>query len=188
MTGTVDAVVPPKKQQQSYGLLPPMNKFMNIVNIKRAADRLGVSYSFAAALKKCAGINSRLFEFERLRDWWRANPDFRMMDAYPATRLRLRVRAACLPSKNAAHNLHKTETAGVKHLGPTAQVFHPTSGLNGSDDTHIATVDEGGATMQGLPQTVHEQDDRLKEWENELQCLKHQNQVLEERLQQLERR
>jgi hypothetical protein len=55
---------------------------MNIVHAKKAAEKLGVSYSFTVALKKGAGIKSRLFEFERLRDWWRDHPDFKKNDVY----------------------------------------------------------------------------------------------------------
>jgi hypothetical protein len=57
---------------------------MNTVNLKKAAEELGVSYSFCAALKKAAGIKSRLFELDRLSKWWRANPDFKKADAYPS--------------------------------------------------------------------------------------------------------
>jgi hypothetical protein len=57
---------------------------MNVVNLKKAAEQLGVSYSFCAALKKGAGIQSRLFEFERLRDWWGEHPNFKSADAYAA--------------------------------------------------------------------------------------------------------
>ena len=46
---------------------------------------------------------------------------------------------------------------GNKHIGPMAQDFHAAFGLNGSDDTHIATVDESGvalAAIQGLNEKV----------------------------------
>lgn len=42
---------------------------------------------------------------------------------------------------------------GHKHIGPMAQDFRAAFGLNGLDDTHIATIDEGGvalAAIQGL--------------------------------------
>ena len=54
------------------------------VNIKRAAVALGVSYSFTCAMKKAAGIHSRLFDLKRLQDWWAANQDFKKTDAYPS--------------------------------------------------------------------------------------------------------
>jgi hypothetical protein len=40
-------------------------------------------------LKKAAGSRSRLFEFERLRDWWRQNPNFKYGDAWPQKMLSL---------------------------------------------------------------------------------------------------
>ena len=46
---------------------------------------------------------------------------------------------------------------GAKHIGPMAQDFHAAFGLNGENDTHIATVDEGGvalAAIQGLNQKL----------------------------------
>jgi hypothetical protein len=43
-----------------------------------------VSYSFAAALKKAAGIHSRLFDLD---------PDFKMADAYPRQNSNERVSA-----------------------------------------------------------------------------------------------
>jgi cell division protein FtsB len=49
---------------------------------------------------------------------------------------------------------------GEKHIGPMAQDFHAAFGLNGADDTHISTVDEGGvalAAIQGLNQKLEEQ-------------------------------
>jgi hypothetical protein len=48
---------------------------------------------------------------------------------------------------------YKSDAEGIKHLGPMAQDFHTAFGLNGPDDKHIATVDEGGvalAAIQGL--------------------------------------
>jgi hypothetical protein len=58
---------------------------MNIVNLKRAAEKLRVSYIFCAALKNVAGIKSRLFEFERLQNW-RRNPISNARMPIPASR------------------------------------------------------------------------------------------------------
>jgi len=52
---------------------------------------------------------------------------------------------------------YKVEDADTKHIGPMAQDFHAAFGLNGNDDKHISTVDEGGvalAAIQGLNQKV----------------------------------
>jgi len=59
---------------------PNHNKAMNI---RRAAVALGVSYSFAAALKKAAGIHSRLFALRTIKTWWTEHPDFKIADVYP---------------------------------------------------------------------------------------------------------
>ena len=56
---------------------------------------------------------------------------------------------------------YKSEGADVQHIGPMAQDFHTAFGVNGSDDTHISTVDEGGvalAAIQGLNQKIDEKD------------------------------
>ena len=39
---------------------------------------------------------------------------------------------------------------GDKHIGPVAQDFHDAFGLNGKDDTHIATVDEAGVALAAI--------------------------------------
>jgi len=60
---------------------------------------------------------------------------------------------------------YKTDRDGIKHLGPMAQDFHAAFGLNGEDDKHIATVDEGGvalAAIQGLNQKVETENAELR--------------------------
>ena len=42
---------------------------------------------------------------------------------------------------------YNSDASGVRHLGPTAQDFHAAFGLNGADDTHIATVDADGVAL-----------------------------------------
>jgi len=58
------------------------------------------------------------------------------------------------------------EVADVRHLGPMAQDFHAAFGLNGTDDKHISTVDEGGvalAAIQGLNQKLQEKDAEIQQ-------------------------
>ncbi len=64
---------------------------------------------------------------------------------------------------------------GEKHIGPVAQDFHAAFGLNGADDTHISTVDEGGvalAAIQGLNQKVEEKDATIQQQSAEIEALK----------------
>jgi len=60
---------------------------------------------------------------------------------------------------------YKTDADGIEHIGPMAQDFHAALGLNGADDKHIATIDEGGvalAAILGLNQRVDELQGELK--------------------------
>ena len=53
----------------------------------------------------------------------------------------------------------KTDSQDVRHLGPMAQDFQASFGLDGADDKHISVVDEGGvalAAIQGLNQKLEE--------------------------------
>src|SRR5208337_3527564 len=66
---------------------------------------------------------------------------------------------------------YKVEADGTEHLGPMAQDFHAAFGLNGADDKHISTVDEGGvalAAIQGLNQKLETED---KQKDTEIQDL-----------------
>ena len=73
------------------------------------------------------------------------------------------------------------DTNSIRHLGPVAQDFHTAFGLNGADDKHISTVDEGGvalAAIQGLNQKgekqaaqLHEKDAKLRELKTRLEHL-----------------
>jgi hypothetical protein len=61
---------------------------------------------------------------------------------------------------------YKTDPADRRHIGPMAQDFHAAFSLNGEDDKHIATVDEGGvalAAIQGLNQKLSEKDAEIAE-------------------------
>jgi hypothetical protein len=58
-----------------------------------------------------------------------------------------------------------------RHFGPVAQDFHAAFGLNGDDDTTIATIDADGvalAAIQGLNQKVEEKEARITALEKEL--------------------
>jgi len=60
---------------------------------------------------------------------------------------------------------YKTDADSLRHIGPVAQDFHATFGLNGSDDTHISMVDEGGvalAAVQGLNTKLEAENTALK--------------------------
>lgn len=58
---------------------------------------------------------------------------------------------------------YKTESPGIRHLGPMAQDFHQAFGL-GADDRHIAPGDQAGVAflaLQGLHQIVEEKDRQI---------------------------
>jgi hypothetical protein len=62
----------------------------------------------------------------------------------------------------------------LEHIGPMAQDFHAAFGLNGSDDRHIAVVDEGGvalAAIQGLNQKLDDKDAEIQELKTRLDRL-----------------
>ena len=63
----------------------------------------------------------------------------------------------------------------MAHLGPTAQDFHAAFGLNGTDETHISVVDEGGvalAAIQGLNQKLTEKDAEIRQLQQSVAELK----------------
>jgi len=70
----------------------------------------------------------------------------------------------------------------VQHIGPMAQDFHAVFGLDGTEDKRISLTDEGGvalAAIQGLNQKLDEKDSEIK-------TLKLQNDILAQRLNELE--
>jgi hypothetical protein len=96
-----------------------------------------------------------------------------------------------LPAKVAALPItlwnFKTD-AGTRHIGPMAQDFHSAFNV-GTDDKHIATVDEEGvalAAIQGLNQKVEELKNALAHRDAENMELKQQNDSLAQRLNELE--
>lgn len=79
------------------------------------------------------------------------------------------------------------------HLGPVAQDFHAAFGLNGTNDTSISTVDEGGvalAAIQGLNQKMEARSQNLEVSGQEsvirIQRLEAENADLKARLEKLE--
>ena len=84
---------------------------------------------------------------------------------------------------------YKADKSDVQHIGPMAQDFYTAFQLNGGDDKHISVVDEGGvalAAIQGLNQKVEEQTAEIKNKDVELQTLRQQNDLLAQRLDDLE--
>ena len=68
------------------------------------------------------------------------------------------------------------------HIGPMAQDFHAAFGLNGADDKHISTVDEGGvalAAIQGLNEKLETENADLK---HQLEALKQVVNALQEKI------
>lgn len=71
---------------------------------------------------------------------------------------------------------YTVEDDGVRHVGPMAQDFHAAFGLNGNDDTHIATVDADGVLMASVvavaddSQALREENVRLVRQLSELEA------------------
>ena len=85
------------------------------------------------------------------------------------------------------------QNLGINHIGPMAQDFYAAFNV-GSDDKHIATVDEDGvalAAIQGLDEKVEsgklKTETRMEKVEAENAELKLKNDSLEKRLDDLER-
>ena len=60
---------------------------------------------------------------------------------------------------------YKSDRSSVRHVGPMAQDFRAAFKLNGNDDKHISTVDEGGvalAAIQGLNTKLEAQNAKLR--------------------------
>ena len=71
---------------------------------------------------------------------------------------------------------YKVEADGTRHIGPMAQDFHAAFGLNGADDKHISTVDEGGVALvaiQGLNEKLNEKDAEIADLKARLQKLEY---------------
>jgi len=115
---------------------------------------------------------------------WVNGSDRNIKDAFaPINPLTILEKVSALPI---AEWKYKVESDGTRHLGPVAQDFHAAFGLNGEDDKHIATVDEGGvalAAIQGLNEKV---ESRSQKAETSIQELKAENAELKARLEKLE--
>ena len=82
-------------------------------------------------------------------------------DCAPINPTAVLAKVAALPITQWAY---KTDS-GARHIGPMAQDFHAAFGLNGKDDKHITTVDEGGialAAIQGLNRKLDTENAELK--------------------------
>ncbi len=80
---------------------------------------------------------------------------------------------------------YRAQGPAVKHIGPTAQDFRSAFGV-GEDDTHISTVDADGvimAAIQGVYQTIQENDQRIQELEQRVRKLVAERQVAGEKAQ-----
>jgi hypothetical protein len=78
----------------------------------------------------------------------------------------------------------------VRHLGPTAQDFHAAFGLNGADETHIATIDADGVALAGvkaLDARTTLQEARVQAVERDNAALRAENAELRARLDAIER-
>jgi hypothetical protein len=73
---------------------------------------------------------------------------------------------------------YNTDGNEVRHLGPTAQDFHAAFGLNGLDNTHIATVDGDGVAMAAAQAL----DARTLRQQSEIDALRAENAALRARL------
>jgi hypothetical protein len=83
---------------------------------------------------------------------------------------------------------YKTDAA-TRHIGPVAQDFYAAFDI-GTDDKHIAPIDEGGvalAAIKALYQKQEEDRPALKAKEEEIEKLNAQNEALSKRLSDLER-
>lgn len=89
-------------------------------------------------------------------------------------------KVTCLPLSEWSYK----EDAATRHLGPVAQDFYSIFNL-GTDDKHIAPVDEGGvalAAIQGLNQRLN---DKLSEKDEEIRQLQQNVAKLQELVAQL---
>jgi hypothetical protein len=55
---------------------------------------------------------------------------------------------------------YKTDANNLRHIGPMAQDFHATFGLNGSDSKHISSIDEAGVALAAI-KGLYQQNQKL---------------------------
>jgi hypothetical protein len=78
---------------------------------------------------------------------------------------------------------YKSDNQAVQHIGPMAQDFQAAFHLDGNDDRHISTVDEGGvalAAIQGLNQKLDEKNTVIQQQAAQIADLKARLEVLEQ--------
>jgi Chaperone of endosialidase len=66
---------------------------------------------------------------------------------------------------------YKTDANNLRHIGPMAQDFQAAFGLNGTDKTHISSIDEQGvalAAIKGLNQKLEQRNAKIKQLESKL--------------------
>ena len=81
---------------------------------------------------------------------------------------------------------YKTDS-GTRHMGQMSQDFHAAFNLNGEDDKHITTVDEGGVALvaiQGLNQKLEEKNAKLEAQAAQIDALNARLEKLEHLLSQ----
>ena len=84
---------------------------------------------------------------------------------------------------------YKSEGEAVLHIGPMAQDFHDAFDLNGSDNTHIATVDADGvalASIQALYHKVRTSEAESAHLRQDLDAARAENAALRNRLERIE--
>ena len=83
---------------------------------------------------------------------------------------------------------YKLEAAGTRHIGPMAQDFHAAFGLNGGDDTHISTVDEGGVALAAIQGLNEKMENRSQKAEDSIQKLQMETKEKDAEIQELKQR
>jgi hypothetical protein len=100
---------------------------------------------------------------------WQSGSDRNIKEDFaPVDAAQVLARVVSLPVQSWSYKAQP----GDKHIGPVAQDFHAAFGLNGTDDKHIATVDEGGvalAAIQGLNQKIESGKQKAEILEQRLQ-------------------
>jgi len=77
---------------------------------------------------------------------------------------------------------YKVDQSDVNHIGPMAQDFYAAFGLNGVDDKHISTVDEGGVALAAIQGVNQKLENEIKRKDAEIDDLRGRLDVLEKML------
>jgi hypothetical protein len=77
---------------------------------------------------------------------------------------------------------YKDDSSATRHIGPMAQDFHAAFGLNGSDDKHISTVDEGGVALAAIQALNQKLEKESKDKDAQIQQLNQRLEKLEQLL------